>query len=60
VLVHDPADPAELAAALESLLADPERAERLGQAGRRRVHAHFLDDRQLRQRAELYARLADR
>lgn len=58
VLVHDPSDPAELAAALASLLADPDRAARLGEAGRRRVHAHFLDDRHLRQRAELFTALA--
>lgn len=44
-----PEDPAALVAALLSLEQDPERAERLGQAGRRHAAAHFC-------RAKLAAR----
>jgi glycosyltransferase involved in cell wall biosynthesis len=40
-LLVPPADAAALAAAIRSLLDDPQRAGALGQAGLRRVHAHF-------------------
>jgi glycogen synthase len=40
-----PGDPAELGGALRHALDDPERARRMGEAGRRRVEAHFSWDR---------------
>ncbi len=40
-----PGDPATLAEALRVSLADPTRARRMGEAGRRRVEAHFSWDR---------------
>jgi glycogen synthase len=41
----EPGDPAALARALQTALADPARARRMGDAGRRRVEAHFSWDR---------------
>jgi starch synthase len=41
----EPGDPAALGAALGRALADPARARRMGEAGRRRVEAHFAWDR---------------
>ena len=41
----EPGDPAALGAALGQALADPARARRMGEAGRRRVEAHFAWDR---------------
>jgi glycosyltransferase involved in cell wall biosynthesis len=40
-VVVPPEDPGALAAALQSLAADPERARALGANGRRHVEAHF-------------------
>ena len=40
-----PGDPAALGGALRHALDDPERARRMGEAGRRRVEAHFSWDR---------------
>jgi glycogen synthase len=40
-----PGDPAALAEALRGALGDPVRARRMGEAGRRRVEAHFSWDR---------------
>jgi alpha-maltose-1-phosphate synthase len=40
-----PGEPAALAEALRGALADPARAKRMGEAGRRRVEAHFSWDR---------------
>jgi alpha-maltose-1-phosphate synthase len=41
----EPGDPAALGATLGQALADPARARRMGEAGRRRVEAHFAWDR---------------
>jgi glycosyltransferase involved in cell wall biosynthesis len=40
-LLVPPRDPQQLAAALRVLLADPDKARAMGQAGRRRVQEHF-------------------
>ncbi|TCB95921.1 glycogen synthase [Micromonospora zingiberis] len=57
-----PADPArfeaDLAARLNTLLADPERAATLGRAGRRRAVEHFSWDAIARQTLDLYRSLA--
>ena len=53
VLVRDPTDPDALAAALAGVLADPERAARLGEAGHARVRDHLLSIRQLSDYARL-------
>jgi trehalose synthase len=58
VLVPDPADLDAFACALRGVLADAERAARMGQAARDRVGEHFLDDRQLAQHAGLLAAMA--
>jgi trehalose synthase len=42
VLVDDPADLAAVGAAIDSLLADPERAARIGRAAHQRVIDEFL------------------
>jgi len=47
----------DLAARVNDLLADPDRARRFGQAGRRRVLERFTWGAVARQTAELYARL---
>jgi starch synthase len=44
-LLVAPGDPAALAAALRRVLDDPTRGARMGEAGRRRVEAHFSWDR---------------
>ena len=49
----DPTDPDALAAALAGVLADPERAARLGEAGHARVRGHLLSIRQLSDYARL-------
>lgn len=41
----EPGDPTALAQALRTALGDPQRARRMGEAGRRRVEAHFSWDR---------------
>ena len=53
LLVDDPRDLAGCAAAIESVLADPERARRMGEAGRQRVFDHYLAIHRLREYAEL-------
>jgi trehalose synthase len=47
-LVEDPADPEELAQALDEMLADPRRRAVWGQTGQRRVYDEFLVFRQVR------------
>ena len=58
LLLSDPADPAEFAAALRRLLSDENLARRLGEAARARVLTHYLDDRQLIQTVSLVEALS--
>jgi trehalose synthase len=58
VLLSDPANPAEFAAALRRLLYNDLAQARLGRAGRARVLEHYLDDRQLIQTGDLLESLA--
>jgi phosphatidylinositol alpha-1,6-mannosyltransferase len=44
LVVRDPRDPAEVAAALRSLFDDTDRARRMGEAARRRAVAEFSYD----------------
>jgi glycosyltransferase involved in cell wall biosynthesis len=46
-LLYPPGDVEAAAAAIEALVADPEKARRFGQAGRRRVGEMFSADGQL-------------
>jgi trehalose synthase len=57
LLVEDPHDLDELAAALQRLLGDADLAARLGAAGRARVMSDFLGDRHLEQYVDLFAGL---
>ncbi len=58
LLIADPHDLDALAAAMARLLDDPELADRLGAAGRKRVHDQFLGDRHLLQYVDLFASLS--
>jgi len=53
-----PRDPEALAGALGSLLADPERAQRMGAAARERVGRLFTVERMVQQYEALYERVA--
>jgi trehalose synthase len=57
VLVADPHDLPAFAAAIEAVLADPERAERMGEAGRERVRELYLTIRRLREYVTVVAEL---
>ena len=57
LLLDDPHDGAELAAALSSLLTDTDRCEEMGRAAHERVRDHYLADRHLIQYVELFAQL---
>jgi trehalose synthase len=57
LLVDDPFDLKAFGAAINSLLADPARAEDLGRSARTRVTSEFLADRHLEQYAALFGRL---
>ncbi|WP_374457420.1 glycosyltransferase [Nocardioides sp.] len=57
VLLGDPRDGAALAAAVSSLLDDPDRREAMGRAAHQRVRDHYLADRHLIQYVELFAQL---
>ncbi len=57
LLLDDPFDLDALAAAMARLLVDQELADRLGAAGRARVHDQFLGDRHLAQYVELFEHL---
>ena len=50
-----PGDPSALAQALRGALADPARARRMGEAGRRRVEGHFSWDRIAERTLAVYA-----
>jgi glycosyltransferase involved in cell wall biosynthesis len=53
-LLVEPGDTPALAEAVASLLGDPDRAERLAEAGRRRVSEHFSLDRSVQDLLTLY------
>jgi L-malate glycosyltransferase len=55
-----PQDPAALAKAIDELLSEPDRARRLGQAGRRRVAEHFSLERMVKDTERLYESLLTR
>jgi len=57
ILLADPRDLDEFAAAVSGLLEDPERARRLGEAARERVQERFLGVRHLLEYAALFERL---
>jgi trehalose synthase len=57
VLVADPTDLAAFGAAVESILTDPERAERIGEAARERVFHRYLAVYRLREYVDLVATL---
>lgn len=59
LLLDDPRDGAELAAALSSLLAGADRRAAMGRAAHLRVRDHYLADRHLIQYVELFAQLID-
>jgi len=58
-LLVDAEDPAALAGAVRTLLADPEQARRMGLRGRERVLGSFSLDGYIRQFEEQYARLVE-
>jgi len=58
-LLVEPGDPAALAAALRRVLDDPPRAARMGEAGRRRVEAHFAWDRIAERTMTVYGEAID-
>jgi starch synthase len=58
-LLVPPADPPALAAAVNELLADPERSRRMGLAGRERVLEHFTWRAVARRTLALYQRLVE-
>ena len=58
LLIDDPSDLDALATAIARLLDDCELADRLGAAGRARVHDQYLGDRHLAQFVDLFERLA--
>jgi trehalose synthase len=57
ILVSDPHDLAGFAAAIEGVLADPERARRMGEDGRERVKENFLNVHRLREYVTVVAKL---
>ena len=57
-LLVPPRDPERLAAAIGRVLADPELATRLGEAGRRRAAESFTIERMTRRVLEIYDEVA--
>ncbi len=55
-LLVPPEDPVALAAAISSLLADPERGRRMGEAGRRRVQKEFTIQPMVERTGQVYRR----
>jgi starch synthase len=55
-LLVPPEDPVALAGAISSLLADPERRRRMGEAGRRRAQAEFMIQPMVERTAQVYRR----
>jgi starch synthase len=55
----EPGDVAALGRALRHALADPGRARRMGEAGRRRVEAHFAWDRIAERTMAVYGEAID-
>ncbi len=55
-LLVPPEDPVALAGAISSLLADPERRRRMGEAGRRRVQQEFTIEPMVECTAQIYRR----
>jgi glycosyltransferase involved in cell wall biosynthesis len=53
-LLIPPCDAAALGSAIDELAVDPERAARMGKAGRRRIALELTEERMLRQVAERY------
>jgi trehalose synthase len=60
LLLEDPFDLAAMLTTIDSLLRDPERAERLGWGAHQRVLDRFLADRHLIQYADMFAHMIDR
>jgi trehalose synthase len=58
LLIDDPSDVTQLAAALGRLITDPALAARLGAGGRERALTDYLPDRHLDQYVDLFSRLA--
>jgi glycosyltransferase involved in cell wall biosynthesis len=56
-LLPPPRDPVALAEAISRLLRDPERARRMGEAGRKRVETEFSMDANVRRVEALYEQL---
>ncbi len=59
ILVDDPNDIATFGAAIEAILADPPRAQAMGEAGRQRVIDRYLAVHRLREYVDLVATLLD-
>ncbi len=55
--VVDPANPAEIAEAMLTLLGDPARAEEMGRKARRRVTQYFTEENRAKTIAEVYQKL---
>lgn len=59
ILIDDPTDLAAFAAAIKAILADPERAAKMGEAARQRVIDRYLAVNRLREYVDLVATLID-
>ncbi|HEX6457029.1 MAG TPA: glycosyltransferase [Solirubrobacterales bacterium] len=59
VLIDDPRDLAACAAAIATILGDPERAQAMGEAARQRVKDRYLAIHRLREYVELISKLID-